>query len=170
MSQVIGSTFGVRGGRWYGAGLILGRIGIKWIVAHRRNFLRCSPEHPRLATNEEKTVAQCDTNELLGIKNLLEKGQFPKGQFVDLVSQEKPQEPEQVEQHVQQDVRARTAAELVHPLPEADQPQVSAPEELSARRHDIAPNEQGPESSRTGPSRIPPPDFVKTEEWSHKNG
>ena len=89
MSQVIGSTFGVRGGRWYGAGLILGRIGIKWIVAHRRNFLRCSPEHPRLATNEEKTVAQCDTNELLGIKNLLEKGQFPKGQFVDLVSQEK---------------------------------------------------------------------------------
>ena len=170
LSPVIGSTIGVRGGRWYGAGLILGRIGIKWIVAHRRNFLRCSPEHLRLATNEEKTVAQCDTNELLGIKNLLEKGQFPKGQFVDLVSQEKPQEPEQVEQHVQQDVRARTAAELVHPLPEADQPQVNAPEELSARRHDIAPNEQGPESSRTGPSRVPPPDFVKTEEWSHKNG
>ena len=101
------------------------------------------------------------------------KGSVSKGQFVDLVSQENPQEPEQVEQHVQQDVRARTAAELVHPLPEADQPQVSAPEELPARQHDIAPNEQGPyglESSRTGSSRVPTPDFVKTEEWSHKNG
>jgi hypothetical protein len=33
LSQVIGSTTGVRGGRWHGAGLILGRIGINWIAS-----------------------------------------------------------------------------------------------------------------------------------------
>eukprot|EP00435_Cladocopium_sp_Y103_P030061 s1739_g7.t1 len=156
----------LRGGRWHGAGLILGRLGTNWIVAHRRSLLRCSPEHLRLATGEEKTVAQFDTNELLGIKNLLEKGQFPKGQFVDLVNQETPQEPEQVMQHVQQDARARTAAELIQPPTEAERPDVSAPEEPSEGSNVPESGPPGPyESTSAGSKRMPPPGFVKTEEY-----
>ena len=44
----------------------------------------------RFATSEEQEVAKFDESELLGIKNLLEKGQFPKSQFTDLVNQEGP--------------------------------------------------------------------------------
>ena len=84
----------LRGGRWHGAGMILGKLGVNYIVAHRRSLFRCSPEHLRHATSEEKTVADFDDNELLGIKNLLEKGQFPKGQFVDLVNTTLPPSPE----------------------------------------------------------------------------
>ena len=80
----------VKGGRWYGAGMILGRLGINFIVAHRRSIFRCSPEQLRFATSEEQEVAKFDESELLGIKNLLEKGQFPKSQFTDLVNQEGP--------------------------------------------------------------------------------
>ena len=36
-------------------------------------------------------MAEFPHNELLGIKNLLERGQFPKSQFEDLVSQPPPQ-------------------------------------------------------------------------------
>ena len=75
----------IKGGKWCGAGLILGRIGINWIVAHRRSLFRVSPEQIRLATEDERTIAEFDEAELLGIKTLLEKGQFPKSQFLDLV-------------------------------------------------------------------------------------
>ena len=71
--------------------MVLGRLGVNWIVAHRRSLFRCSPEQVRPASDEERVVAQFDSNELLGIKNLLEKGQFPKGQFVDLVNSDNPQ-------------------------------------------------------------------------------
>ena len=81
----------VEGGRWYGAAMILGHIGKNLIVAHRRSILRCSPEHLRHASQEEASVAEFPHNELLGIKNLLERGQFPKSQFEDLVSQPPPQ-------------------------------------------------------------------------------
>ena len=77
----------VEGGRWYGAAMILGHIGKNLIVAHRRSILRCVPEHLRHASQEEASVAEFPHNELLGIKNLLERGQFPKSQFEDLVSQ-----------------------------------------------------------------------------------
>ena len=103
----------IRGGRWHGAGMLLGKIGVNWIVAHRRSIFRCSPEQLRLATDQEKTVAANEDNHLLGIKNLLESGQFPKSQFVDLVQQGNPPAPEDVlDQEQQRSLGAKTAAEL----------------------------------------------------------
>ena len=86
------SVQGVRfdGGRWYGAAMVLGHIGRNLVVAHRRSLLRCAPEQLRLATPDEATVAEFPHNELLGIKNLLEKGQFPKSQFEDLTQLSRP--------------------------------------------------------------------------------
>ncbi|CAE7581948.1 GIP, partial [Symbiodinium necroappetens] len=85
---------GVRldGGRWYGAGLVLGSVGRNLVVAHRRSLLRCSPEQLRFATPSETTVAEFPESELLGIKTLLEKGQFPKSQFVDVTQEGRPPE------------------------------------------------------------------------------
>jgi len=86
------------GGKWHGTALILGRIGRNFVIAHRRSLLRCAPEQLRHASSEEKSVAEFPESELLGIKNLLEKGQFPKSQFTDIVGQSMPPEPEQLEQ------------------------------------------------------------------------
>ena len=58
--------------------MILGNLGRNLIVAHRRSIYRCAPEQLRFATESEQTVAEFSDNELLGIRNLLEKGQFPK--------------------------------------------------------------------------------------------
>ena len=68
----------IEGGRWYGTAMVLGHIGKNVVVAHRRSIMRCAPEQLRHATVEEREVAEFPHNELLGIKNLLEKGQFPK--------------------------------------------------------------------------------------------
>ena len=62
-----------RGGKWHGAAMVLGRIGRNLIVAHRRQLLRCAPEQLRHASFEERTVAEFPDNELLGIRNLLER-------------------------------------------------------------------------------------------------
>ena len=88
------SVDGVRidGGRWYGAGLVLGSAGRNFIVAHRRSLLRCSPEQLRFASPAETVVAEFPESELLGIKTLLEKGQFPKNQFVDVTQEGRPPE------------------------------------------------------------------------------
>lgn len=104
----------MRGGRWHGAAMVLGRLGQNWIVAHRRSIFRVSPEQLRHATSQEQTIATFDSNELLGIKTLLEKGQFPKSQFTDLVNQELPPDPENSVEQVRSSVspRAQTAAEL----------------------------------------------------------
>ena len=75
----------IEGGRWYGAALVLGHIGKNIVVAHKRSIMRCAPEQLRHATAEEQAVATFPHNDLLGIKNLLERGQFPKSQFEDLV-------------------------------------------------------------------------------------
>eukprot|EP00435_Cladocopium_sp_Y103_P057771 s2526_g20.t1 len=145
----------IRGGRWYGAALVLGKIGVNFVVAHRRNLFRCSPEQLRHASSDEKTIASFDQNELLGIKTLLEKGQFPKSQFVD--NQDVPKAPEQIDQSVRQDAVARSAgeppmmeqddfAEMMQELvptlieqqlqPEADSPmpEVSSPRGDSSKR------------------------------------
>jgi len=53
--------------------MVLGRIGRNLIVAHRRQLLRCAPEQLRHASFEERTVAEFPDNELLGIRNLLER-------------------------------------------------------------------------------------------------
>ena len=83
---------GVRidGGRWYGAALVLGAVGRNFVVAHRRSLLRCAPEQMRFATATESTVAEFPESELLGIRNLLERGQFPKSQFIDVTQEGRP--------------------------------------------------------------------------------
>ena len=68
----------IEGGRWYGAAMVLGHVGKNVIVAHRKSLLRRAPEQLRHATSGESTVAEFPQNELLGIRNLLEKGQFRK--------------------------------------------------------------------------------------------
>ena len=83
----------INDGRWYGPALTLGLVGRNIMVAHRRNILRCAPEHVRHVTEEEKTVVESPDAELLGIKTLLSQGQFPKNQFVDLVMQTSPPDP-----------------------------------------------------------------------------
>ena len=119
-------------GKWHGAALVLGIIGKNVIVAHRRSILRCAPEQLRFASQEEATVAEFPQNELLGIKMLLEKGQFPKGQFTDLVSQGNPPEPEGVLEPAGEHERvAQTAGEIAQeardavmadPVPEHEAP------------------------------------------------
>ena len=95
----------------YGAALVLGKISVNSVVAHRRNLFRCSPEQLRYASSDEKTIGSERTSE--GVKTLLEKGQFPKSQFFDLVNQDTPDAPEQVADAVRQDAVARSAGELV---------------------------------------------------------
>jgi len=63
------------------------------MVAHRRNILRCAPEHVRHVTEEEKIIVESPESELLGIKNLLSQGQFPRNQFIDLLQQSAPPDP-----------------------------------------------------------------------------
>ena len=60
----------INDGRWYGPALTLGLVGRNIMVAHRRNTLRCAPEHVRHVTEEEKTIVESPDAELLGIKNV----------------------------------------------------------------------------------------------------
>ena len=48
----------IKGGRWYGAAMVLGHIGRNVVVSHRRSIFRVAPEHVRLATSEEREVAE----------------------------------------------------------------------------------------------------------------
>lgn len=57
---------------------------------HRRQILRAAPEQVRFATSEERTVLATPQAELLGIKDLIDKGQLQSKQFLDLVSQSYP--------------------------------------------------------------------------------
>ena len=104
----------VDGGQWYGAALVLGKLGRNLVVAHRRSILRCAPEQLRFAVPEEKIVAEFSENELLGIRNLLGKGQFPKSQFIDLVMQPAPPVPETVDSpRPERPSAGQTAAQLL---------------------------------------------------------
>ena len=90
---------GVRlaGGRWYGAGIVIGKVGRNILVHHRRNMFKVSPEHLRHATLEERAVAQSDGRELLGIASMVgEKGDLQGNQYVDLTEQELPEQPDQL--------------------------------------------------------------------------
>ena len=83
----------INDGRWYGPALTLGLVGRNVMVVHRKNILRCAPEHVRHVTEEEKIIVESPESELLGIKNLLSQGQFPKNQFIDLLQQSAPPDP-----------------------------------------------------------------------------
>ena len=84
---------GVRltGGRWYGAGVVMGKIGRNVLVFHRQNMFKVSPEHLRHASDTERAVAQSDGRELLGIQDLLQDGKNLLGhQYADLSLQANP--------------------------------------------------------------------------------
>ena len=90
---------GVRlvGGRWYGVGIVMGKVGRNLLIYHRRNMFKVSPEHLRHATLEERAVAQSDGRELLGIAEYVdEQGNLKGSQYVDLSQQEMPPQPEDV--------------------------------------------------------------------------
>ena len=147
----------IKGGRWHGAALLLGKLGVNWIVAHRRSVFRCSPEQLRRATFEEQQVATFDANELLGIKTLLEKGQFPKGQFLDLVNQDQPPEPERVVEQ-QQSSGARTAAEILHDRVSAEEPTVPKAEAVGTDAPMPGPVEPSSNTAATRPDPKAPTD------------
>eukprot|EP00435_Cladocopium_sp_Y103_P052219 s999_g16.t1 len=133
----------VKGGRWYGAAMILGRLGINYVVAHRRSIFRCAPEQLRFATSEEQEVATFDASELLGIKTLLEKGQFPTSQFTDLVHQDGPPVPEVVME--EQVSGARSAAQIFE-----DQNQ-------EPEKADVIPSPESPVESPNDSAQPPEP-------------
>ena len=115
----------IEGGRWYGAAMVLGHIGKNLVVAHRKSILRCAPEQLRHATPEESTVADFPQNELLGIRNLLEKGQFPKSQFLDLVPQPLPSVV--IDPEVEQDADAPPALNAAQCLAQAQRLSAQSP-------------------------------------------
>ena len=81
-----------QGGRWYGCAIVLGTVGRNIVLMHRRQVIRAAPEQVRLATSEERTVIAAPQAELLGIKDLIDKGQLKSQQFVDLVPESYPTE------------------------------------------------------------------------------
>ena len=81
---------GVRivGGRWYGTAIVMGKVGRNFLVYHRRNLFKVSPEHLRHASLEERAVAQADGRDLLGLEKFLGEGDTIQGsQYVDLTNQ-----------------------------------------------------------------------------------
>ena len=48
----------VQGGCWHGTAMIIGRVGRKYIIAHRKQIIRCAPEQLRPATTEEKVLVR----------------------------------------------------------------------------------------------------------------
>lgn len=114
---------GVRivGGRWYGTAIVMGKVGRNFLVYHRRNLFKVSPEHLRHASLEERAVAQADGRELLGLEKFLgDKGIIQGSQYVDLTNQNSgPPGNVEVSESPSCDAADR-------PLPEAEAP-VEAP-------------------------------------------
>ena len=81
-----------QGGRWYGCAIVLGTVGRNLVIMHRRQVFRVAPEQVRFATSEERTLLSTPQAELLGIKDLIDKGQLKSKQFVDLLPQSYPPE------------------------------------------------------------------------------
>ena len=109
----------IRGFRWYGPALVLGKVGQNVVIAHRRSILRCAPEQLRPATCEEQPPPEAidaEGRELLGMRQLLDKGKFPQNQLVDLTSESFPPSPE----------------EQAQPLPSAHPLECAVPAEMPA--------------------------------------
>ena len=120
------------GGQWYGVAVILGRVGRNYVLVHRRQVIRCAPEQLRPATNEEKNLIATPEVEMLGIKDLIDKGNLQSKQYIDLLHQSYPP---------QEDPSISADSEQL--------PHVEAPEEPSSR-----PSAEQPE---VGPA-VPPAD------------
>eukprot|EP00435_Cladocopium_sp_Y103_P073746 s182_g45.t1 len=78
------------GGRWWGTAVILGKVGRNYVLLHRRQVIRCAPEQIRPATSEEKQLLGTPQAEMLGIKDMIEKGNIRSQQFLDLLPQSYP--------------------------------------------------------------------------------
>ena len=152
--KYIGGTK-IEGGRWYGAALVLGSLGRNLIVAHRRSIMRCSPEQLRFATPEEAVVAEFPDSELLGIRTLLEKGQFPKSQFVDLTQEGRPPEPDETTTAVPvaPEPPALNAAQCLQRQQTTDAPRTVAPVPLSG------PSTGGATAPTEGPANATPESY-----------
>ena len=85
------------GGQWYGVAVVLGQVGRNLVLVHRRQILRCAPEQVRHATNEEKCLIASPQTELLGIKDMIEKGNLMSKQYIDLLPQSYPPQEGPVE-------------------------------------------------------------------------
>ena len=118
-------------------------------IAHRRQVLRCAPEQLRHASFEERTVVEFPDNELLGIKNLLERGHFPKSQFTDVVAEEHPPQPQALPSPSAPE-GAQSAAELFHQSREIQEPK-QAPRTAN-RAADFTPGEMSVEGPEIAPS------------------
>ena len=141
--------------------MILGNLGRNLIVAHRRSIYRCAPEQLRFATESEQTVAEFSDNELLGIRNLLEKGQFPKSQFTDLVADGNPPSPDVVSDAVRSHSMsgALTAAESPQLAQQEATPAVPPVEASDSRgssdqSHAEVPVPESGSSASYGPLRL----------------
>eukprot|EP00435_Cladocopium_sp_Y103_P012259 s60_g3.t1 len=111
-----------KGGRWYGSGVVIGRVGKNVIIAHRNHILRRAPEQLRMATNEEKTLVSDPANELLGIKDLIEGGTFRSSQYVDLLHQAYPPSDDVAMCPEGLEVRAEALGRAVSESPQEAQP------------------------------------------------
>ena len=147
--------------------MVLGKIGRNLLVAHKRSIYRCAPEQLRPATNSETVIAEGpEENELLGIKNLLEKGQFPRSQFHDLTSQ--PMPPIAPEEATESPQAPLTADQCLHQARQAE-----APTEASAQPALVptAASREIPEStqpdSQPYPARIEPASEPRNPEVSY---
>ena len=116
-----------QGGRWYGTAVVLGAVGRNLVIVHRRQVLRVAPEQIRMATEEEKTLITSPKAELLGIKDLIEKGNLRSKQYVDLLPQSYPPGSEVSPSLTQREVAAEPARiEPVVAAPEPSLPPVQS--------------------------------------------
>ena len=80
-------------GRWCGPAVVLGYVGRNVVVIHKRQIFRCAPEQVRQSTQDELKLVDTPNMELLGIKRLIESKQLESRQYVDLVPESYPSEP-----------------------------------------------------------------------------
>ena len=122
------------GGRWYGTAIVMGHVGRNLVLLHRPQILRCAPEQVRFVTQEEKILVSSPQAEMLGIKDLITKGNLESKQFLDLVSEsfplvEDPHVPVSPPSHGPQDEPDRRPADVDAPMrwePPGEETHVSA--------------------------------------------
>ena len=117
----------VLGGKWHGTAIVMGHVGRNLVLLHRRQILRCAPEQVRHATQEEKTLITSPEAEMLGIKDLITKGNLESQQFLDLVSESYPSVEEGVALPRQPPERAATNNDSVDRSNSSDMPAVAPP-------------------------------------------
>ena len=149
-----------QGGRWYGTAVVLGAVGRNLVIVHRRQVLRVAPEQIRMATEEEKTLISSPKAELLGIKDLIEKGNLRSKQYIDLLPQSYPPGSETTPPSAQREgVAESSRIEPVVAVPEPSLPPVqSEPPPLNGEDRIVQNAEEVPRPSQevdAGTDEIP---------------